>query len=105
MSGVKKTMRKIGKISAKVLGAALGGAIAGPFGAVAGLKIGDKAGDAIIGATDKVIGKPKGQAAPAPLAMADEEEIRRAQRRALASRVGRTGRSSTILSSGDEPLG
>lgn len=104
MSKLKKTARKIGQFSSKALGAAIGMAVGGPFGAIAGYKVGDMAGDAIIKVGDKAIGKPK---APEPtvLAMPDEEEIRRQQRRALASRAGRTGRQSTILSGGDETLG
>jgi hypothetical protein len=46
---------------------------------------------------------PKKEAPALPLP--DEEEIQRAQRRLLASRAGRTGRGSTILSGADEPLG
>lgn len=42
---------------------------------------------------------------PPPHPLPDEEEIRRAQRRMMASRVGRTGRASTILTGEDEPLG
>jgi hypothetical protein len=42
---------------------------------------------------------------PSPAPLPDEEEIRRAQRRLVASRAGKTGRASTILSGDDEPLG
>jgi hypothetical protein len=42
---------------------------------------------------------------PSPAPLPDEEEIKRAQRRLAASRAGRTGRQSTILSGDDEPLG
>jgi hypothetical protein len=52
------------------------------------------------------LGKPAkkilGLSAPRPITpMADEEEIKRTLRRGMASRAGRSGRASTILSGED----
>lgn len=52
-----------------------------------------------------VPGLRKKTAVPPVHPLPDEEEIQRAQRRALAARAGRSGRTSTILSGADEPLG
>lgn len=104
MSGLKKAARKIGKIGGKVIGTAMGFMVGGPVGAAVGYKAGDMAGDAIVKTADKGLGAPK-SVEPAPLAMPDEEEIRRAQRRSVAARAGRSGRASTILTGDRETLG
>jgi hypothetical protein len=54
------------------------------------------------------IGKKLSDAAtplPPPAPLPDEEQIRKAQRRMLSARAGRTGRRATILTGNDEPLG
>ena len=43
--------------------------------------------------------------APKVMPTPDDEAMRRARRRSLASQLGRRGRQSTILSQGDETLG
>jgi hypothetical protein len=54
------------------------------------------------GASKKLLDKPQAAPEPEPMAMPDEEDIRRARRRSLASQANRGGRASTILSDGDQ---
>jgi hypothetical protein len=57
------------------------------------------------GASKKLTDRPKAVPEPEPVAMPDEDEIRRARRKSLASQANRGGRASTVLTDDLDRLG
>lgn len=103
------TAKKVLPVAAGVLGGFFGG----PAGAEAGFSLMGAAAGAGLGAAASglIPGKPEGSmplptlAAPKVMPTADDEAVKRAKRRSLAQQLQRRGRSSTILSGGDDTLG
>lgn len=67
-------------------------------------KVASKAVGSVIGGKKKAPA-PAPEAGPKVMPLADDEAIRRARKNALVRQLGRSGRSSTILSGDSETLG